>query len=198
LLTRVDGLVLMTPSLAVKGFGVFVTPAVDKPSEIFTTNAAKANLSRLSRLNYDHFGTRHQSMMRYCAKHPGSVGFVVSQDGAVRAMTSIESRLVVWRNVSLQNIRQLREPRLTIREFEPEYARIYESKWREVALPTEKLAFSDVSNVPTTLRNAFEARTRENSYDEKPTSDVRKRTAPRVHGSAQRAYTAVAVRQANT
>jgi len=41
-------------------------------------------------------------MMRYCAKFPGSVGFVISQDGDVRVMTSVDGRLVIWENIQLQ------------------------------------------------------------------------------------------------
>ena len=41
-------------------------------------------------------------MMRYCAKFPNSVGFVISQDGDVRAITKVGERLVLWDNVRLQ------------------------------------------------------------------------------------------------
>ena len=109
LLTRVDGLVVMDPRLRVRGFGALVTQKT-RPTDVFSTNSPTANIKRLSRINYDYFGTRHQSMMRYCARHPESVGFVVSQDGDVRVMTSVNDRLVMWRNISLQNLRQVRLP----------------------------------------------------------------------------------------
>lgn len=41
-------------------------------------------------------------MIRYCFEMPESLGFVVSQDGDIRAMTRIGDRLVLWENVNVQ------------------------------------------------------------------------------------------------
>jgi hypothetical protein len=85
-LSRVDGLVLMGPDLSVYGFGTVIT--VEEPPTVL--RAARDNQgdpALLVPLSYDQFGTRHRSMMRYCNSYPGSVGFVVSQDGDVRGMT---------------------------------------------------------------------------------------------------------------
>ena len=41
-------------------------------------------------------------MMRYCYSNPGSIGFVISQDGDVRAITRLGSRLVLWENIDVQ------------------------------------------------------------------------------------------------
>lgn len=101
LLTRVDGLVLMNKKLEVLGFGVEITVA-DELSEVFISNAPDANEAAISSFEYLRYGTRHRSMMRYCGKHPGSVGFVVSQDGDVRAITKVKEQVVVWENIQLQ------------------------------------------------------------------------------------------------
>lgn len=101
LLTRVDGLVLLNHNLEVQGFGVEITEA-DEPSEIYAAGDPWASDSLLKKIDYQQYGTRHRSMMRYCAKFPGSVGFVISQDGDVRVMTKVDSRLVVWENIQLQ------------------------------------------------------------------------------------------------
>jgi hypothetical protein len=101
LLTRVDGLVLLNHNLEVQGFGVEITEA-DEPSEIYAASDPWASDSLLKKIDYQQYGTRHRSMMRYCAKFPGSVGFVISQDGDVRVMTKVDSRLVVWENIQLQ------------------------------------------------------------------------------------------------
>ena len=79
LLTRVDGLVLLTPTLEVQGFGVEITEG-EEPTEIYAAGDARGTESLLRRIDYQQYGTRHRSMMRYCAKYPGSVGFVISQD----------------------------------------------------------------------------------------------------------------------
>ena len=41
-------------------------------------------------------------MMRCCAVNPGSVGFVISQDGDVRAMTQVGGQVVLWENIRLR------------------------------------------------------------------------------------------------
>jgi hypothetical protein len=41
-------------------------------------------------------------MMRYCHAHPLSIGIVVSQDGDIRAITTVESKLVMWEHLQLR------------------------------------------------------------------------------------------------
>jgi len=101
LLSRVDGLVLLNPQLEVQGFGVEIT-VPEEPSAIYSAGDAWGTESLLRRIDYQQYGTRHRSMMRYCSKYPGSVGFVVSQDGDVRVMTIVGGRLLVWENIQLQ------------------------------------------------------------------------------------------------
>lgn len=101
LLTRVDGLVLLNPKLEVQGFGVEIT-ASEEPSEVFVASDAEANEWGLRKVDYLLYGTRHRSMMRYCAKYPGGLGLVISQDGDVRVMTRVGDRLIVWENIQLQ------------------------------------------------------------------------------------------------
>jgi len=101
LLTRVDGLVLLDPNLEVQGFGVEITVS-EEPSEIYAAGDLWASEWFLRKVDYQHYGTRHRSMMRYCTKFPGSVGFVISQDGDVRVMTKVDGRLVIWENIQLQ------------------------------------------------------------------------------------------------
>lgn len=40
-------------------------------------------------------------MMRFCFAHPGSIGFVISQDGEIRAMARVKDRLVIWENLKV-------------------------------------------------------------------------------------------------
>ncbi len=103
LLTRVDGLILMDPSLRVRGFGVVITgDESGRPVAVYRTTTRTARLASLTEIDFEHYGTRHRSVMRYCNRHPGSVGFVVSQDGDVRAITRVGERLVMWDNINLQ------------------------------------------------------------------------------------------------
>jgi hypothetical protein len=101
LLTRVDGLVLLNPGLDVQGFGVEIRVA-EEPAEVFIAGDVEATESKLRQVDYKLYGTRHRSMMRYCAKFPGSVGFVISQDDDVRVMVKTNARLVVWDNIRMQ------------------------------------------------------------------------------------------------
>ncbi len=102
-LARVDGCVLLSSGLNVRGFGVEITCRKDPPA-IFTAGDERASKSKLRPLNFSLLGTRHRSMMRYCYSNPGSVGFVISQDGDVRAIMRIGKKLVLWENVRLQNV----------------------------------------------------------------------------------------------
>jgi hypothetical protein len=110
LLTRVDGLLLMSPTLEVQGFGVEITCA-EEPSAVFMAEESRATKKRLRKVDYNYYGTRHRSMMRYCAQLPGSVGFVISQDGDVRVMTQVRSQLVMWENIKLRLDDFKRRPR---------------------------------------------------------------------------------------
>jgi hypothetical protein len=101
LLSRVDGLVMMSPRLELRGFGVEII-VVDVPTALARAGDQNASPSMRTQLDYNHFGTRHRSMMRYCAAVPGSVGFVVSQDGDVRAMTSVDGELLFWDDLALK------------------------------------------------------------------------------------------------
>ena len=101
LLSRVDGLVLMNKHLSVRGFGVEIKSS--KPPERVYTCSTQLPVSRsLKEVDYNHFGTRHRSMMRYCWNYPGSIGFVISQDGDVRAITKYNDKLIIWDNIKLQ------------------------------------------------------------------------------------------------
>jgi hypothetical protein len=101
LLSRVDGLVLMDRNLAVRGYGVEITNA-EEPANLFIASDRMATPGKLRPAIYNHFGTRHRSMMRYCFQNPGSIGFVVSQDGEVRVITKVGDSLVTWENIKLK------------------------------------------------------------------------------------------------
>jgi hypothetical protein len=102
-LSRVDGAVIMDRALSVRGYGAIIQ-AEDLPVSVWFAGDVRGRVADLRRVNPRHFGTRHQSMMRYCHSHPGSVGFVVSQDGDVRAMMRVRDRLIVWEDVRLRRI----------------------------------------------------------------------------------------------
>ena len=101
-LSRVDGLIWLDRDLCLRGFGVEVTVERDP---ISLKLAQDSRGKKLRTLSVNHYGMRHRSMMRYCAANPESVGFVVSQDGDVRAVTSVDESIFLWENVRIQSIR---------------------------------------------------------------------------------------------
>lgn len=100
-LSRVDGLIVMDKNLCVLGFGAEIT-ANEIPKTIVRAKSRLGGTKGASKLNYDHFGTRHRSMMRYIGRNPASIGFVISQDDEVRAMTQVNGKVGVWDNIRLQ------------------------------------------------------------------------------------------------
>jgi len=99
-LSRVDGLVLMGPDLDVRGFGCEIL-AREPVTDLHVTRTTSAGRKNTRKGDPTAWGTRHRSMLSYCNASPGSVGFVVSQDGHVRAIASTGSRLKVWDGISL-------------------------------------------------------------------------------------------------
>ena len=95
----VDGLILLDGQLNTKGFGVIVREL--SPPDLIYVSASTTGKPYVEK-NPKHFGTRHQSMFAYCYNNPGSIGFIVSQDGDIRATTRIGDRLVVWENIKTQ------------------------------------------------------------------------------------------------
>lgn len=102
-LSCVDGLILIAPDLSVKGFGTEIRSKKD-PERAFLSLGPTATRKMLRRVDPSSYGTRHRSMMRYCFGHPGSLGFVVSQDSEIRAMTRVGQRLVIWENLEVLSV----------------------------------------------------------------------------------------------
>jgi hypothetical protein len=100
-LSCVDGFVLMDRRLHVHGFGVEVRSG-EPVGNIAIAGDPLASPEHLRPCDLEHFGTRHRAMMRYCYENPGSLGFVVSQDGDIRAMLRLGDRLVLWENIEVQ------------------------------------------------------------------------------------------------
>ncbi|MGL5647678.1 MAG: putative sensor domain DACNV-containing protein [Clostridium sp.] len=99
-LSCVDGLVLMNSKFEVNGFGVEIL-CNEKPPKIYIAKDARGR--RLQEVRYEHFGTRHRSMMRYCYKKPNSIGFVISQDGDIRVMMNKNDSVILWNNIKILN-----------------------------------------------------------------------------------------------
>lgn len=102
-MSRVDGLVVMSPGLSVRGYGGIITVESEPPGVWLATEPFGRRQTSV-KIRGSHFGTRHQSMMRMCYARPDSVGFVISQDGDVRAITRVGNSVVIWEDVKLRRI----------------------------------------------------------------------------------------------
>ena len=104
-LSRVDGAIQCVGGLVVNAFGVEII-VKDDPKSLQLSTAASAGHKGLKPASIEGFGTRHRSMMRYCSKYPGSIGFVISQDGDVRVITRVGHQTVIWDNIRLDQVQE--------------------------------------------------------------------------------------------
>jgi hypothetical protein len=91
----------MKHDLSLQGFGVEITSEKEPEAVFRGLNSAG---TKIRQIDMNHFGTRHRSMMRYCAANPDSIGFVISQDGDVRTITNVDDKVFLWDDVRLQSI----------------------------------------------------------------------------------------------
>jgi hypothetical protein len=100
-LSCVDGLVVLSPNMKVKGFGA-VIKLIEIPYYIYISKTSIIRDSKLFSISTNHFGTRHRSVFSYCWNHSDCLGFVVSQDGDIRAILRINDKLIIWENIKVQ------------------------------------------------------------------------------------------------
>jgi len=98
-LSCVDGLVVLSKQLHVKSFGTVITRK-ELPDAVHVSLAAMPR-TNLKPIDPKHFGTRHRSLFSYCHANPDSLGFVISQDGEIRAVMKLEENLVMWEHIKV-------------------------------------------------------------------------------------------------
>lgn len=120
-LASVDGLVLMNPALSVAGFGVKIGSTPDVKT-VYDGASFSRQGTRGRKIDFSQYGTRHGSMLRYCARDRKALGVVVSQDGYVRLIMTSRNSLVLWDNLKLMNHADF-SPQAAVREKERREAR---------------------------------------------------------------------------
>jgi len=93
-LTSVDGAVVLTDTLRIIGFGAEVTAGSSGGDEIHVAQTAEA--AETKKLRFAEYGTRHRSAFRFVSSMEPSVAFIMSQDGGVKAVKQVGSKLVMW------------------------------------------------------------------------------------------------------
>jgi hypothetical protein len=94
----VDGLILLNDHFEEMGYGV-VIQQISLPDFIYQATDNLATENKLEQKVPTQFGTRHQSLISFCWANPNAVGFVISQDGDIRAFTRVEDKLIMWENI---------------------------------------------------------------------------------------------------
>lgn len=99
-LAAVDGAVLLTPDLSMIGFGVKIGGA-HEPDIVYDGEDFARRRRQARKVALDNFGTRHASILRYCASDPEAIGIIISQDGHVRVAMTLLGSVVLWDRVQL-------------------------------------------------------------------------------------------------
>ena len=97
-LTRVDGLLRLSPQLELISFGGQPNTG-SLPERVYLASSETA--SELSPISSRSFGPRNQALLRLCQQDPGAVGFAFTSDGDIRVMLWHEDKLIIWDNVQL-------------------------------------------------------------------------------------------------
>jgi hypothetical protein len=87
---------LLTRDLRLRGLGAVVRRISEREPPLIVR---AVDAGAINRLPYDlsASGTRHRSAAAFCALNPGAAAFVVSQDGEMSAMRTIDGTVIVWR-----------------------------------------------------------------------------------------------------
>ena len=93
-LSTVDGAVVLTDTFRIIGFGTEVTASFSGTDKIHIAQTAEGTESKEA--NFAEYGTRHRSAFRFVASMEPSVAFVMSQDGGIKAVRQVGSRLLMW------------------------------------------------------------------------------------------------------
>ena len=93
-LADVDGAVVLTRRFEILGFGAEIAGDLPVVSEV--RRGLDLEADRYTTEIADGVGTRHRSAYRLCAAEPSAIAIVVSQDGAVRFVTSHRGAVTYW------------------------------------------------------------------------------------------------------
>ena len=85
---------MLTDTLRIIGFGAEVTASFSGGDRVHVTHTAEGTDTK--EVRFAEYGTRHRSAFRFVASMEPSVGFVMSQDGGVKAVRQVGSKLVMW------------------------------------------------------------------------------------------------------
>ncbi|MGN7612659.1 putative sensor domain DACNV-containing protein [Magnetococcales bacterium HHB-1] len=92
-LTRVDGALIVTDRLRPLSFGSVLVARPWQEDAIF---GSEDRAYPPEQVDLGKYGTRHNSAVNFVGKCPGSVAFVLSQDGPISALTRKDEETIYW------------------------------------------------------------------------------------------------------
>jgi hypothetical protein len=98
-LSAVDGAVVITDKLRLLGFGaelIAMSPSLNEVHIISDSDNLSGDAHSL-----EFYGTRHRSAFRFCSSFDDAIAFIVSQDGGIRIVKRVGSKVLVWPTVNL-------------------------------------------------------------------------------------------------
>ncbi len=93
-LTAVDGAVVLTDKLRILGFGAEVTANISGTDRVHIAQNTEGTETK--EVSFAGYGTRHRSAFRFAGSMEESVAFVMSQDGGIKAVRQVGSKLMMW------------------------------------------------------------------------------------------------------
>ena len=95
---NVDGALVLDFNLNLIGFGAVTKPQSENSFNLY--QCEDNNSTKKSIQDIEQFGTRHRSAFRFSHENPSSVGFIISQDGAIKGICSDDKGDVLyWNNL---------------------------------------------------------------------------------------------------
>lgn len=96
-LSQVDGAVLLSKKMKLIGFGGEIRVDDKNLPVTYLKNSDEKKRKQIDPLKY---GTRHRSTIRFCKRFPGAVGFVFSQDGAIKAVKGSSDDVTLFNEIN--------------------------------------------------------------------------------------------------
>ncbi len=101
-LANVDGCVVLNNRLKVLGFGGEIRVPEESVRNSICVEADHRTMSVRAEVDMQQFGTRHRSAYRLCARRPGTIVFVISQDRDLRVFYGRRDKpgeVCLWRSL---------------------------------------------------------------------------------------------------
>lgn len=102
-LAAVDGAVVLTRSLELAGFGAEITVSGTPPENLEVEYGNHPSpLGKPPAASLADLGMRHRSAYRFCREVPGTIAFVVSQDGGIQVFCDVDGTVKRWIDLSAE------------------------------------------------------------------------------------------------